>query len=61
LVLIHVSTDWNRGGLELICGKKKTHELHFEAESVSMSELLLAIKSQIITERPEFFLQGESM
>jgi ubiquitin related modifier 1 len=52
------------GGLEILCGKKKNHEITIDDakdEGIPMTDFLQKIKDTIIKERPDFFLQGNKV
>ncbi|XP_050372824.1 ubiquitin-related modifier 1 homolog 2 [Argentina anserina] len=53
------------GGLELLCDSVKIHkvnvELQKEAEKFTMKDLLAWIRTNLIKERPEMFMKGDSV
>ncbi|XP_057979828.1 ubiquitin-related modifier 1 homolog 1-like [Malania oleifera] len=52
------------GGLELLCDSKKMHkvDVHPEAgEKFTMKDLLSWVRVNLIKERPEMFMKGDSV
>ncbi|XP_021904569.1 ubiquitin-related modifier 1 homolog 2 [Carica papaya] len=53
------------GGLELLCDSVKIHTVNVypqnKAEKLSMRDLLSWVRTNLIKERPEMFMKGESV
>lgn len=50
------------GGLELICGREKVHQVEIpECKSMEMRRFLEFVKDNVVRERPDFFMQGDSI
>ncbi|CAA6663376.1 unnamed protein product [Spirodela intermedia] len=55
----------NVGGLELLCRSTKVHHVDVElkpgADGLIMKDLLCWIRTNLIKERPEMFMKGDSV
>ncbi|XP_062156766.1 ubiquitin-related modifier 1 homolog 2-like [Alnus glutinosa] len=53
------------GGLELLCDSVKVHNVDVDvqngAEKLTMKELLCWVRNNLIKERPEMFMKGDSV
>ncbi|MBA0714898.1 hypothetical protein Golax_013840, partial [Gossypium laxum] len=53
------------GGLELLCESVKIHNVNVDlpkgADKLSMRDLLAWVRTNLIKERPEMFMKGESV
>ncbi|KAL5792513.1 hypothetical protein ACOSP7_001107 [Xanthoceras sorbifolium] len=53
------------GGLELLCESVKVHKVNVdtpnEAEKLTMKDLLSWVSTNLIKERPEMFMKGDSV
>ncbi|XP_059152772.1 ubiquitin-related modifier 1-like isoform X2 [Physella acuta] len=51
------------GGAELLCGNIKKHDIHLPKQDSKwqIKNLLLWLKDNIIQERPELFMQGNTV
>ncbi|GJW58538.1 ubiquitin-related modifier 1 homolog 1 [Tanacetum coccineum] len=60
-----VAVDSLEGGLELLCNSVKIHsvdvDLPAEEKKLTMKHLLAWVKSNLIKERPEMFMKGDSV
>ncbi|XP_069975074.1 ubiquitin-related modifier 1 homolog [Penaeus vannamei] len=50
-----------RGGAELLVNNVAKHAVNLEGPKWSMAQLLKWVKDNLIEERPELFLQGDSV
>ncbi|KAM0949075.1 putative Beta-grasp domain superfamily protein [Dioscorea sansibarensis] len=61
---MHLTLEFG-GGLELLCESIKIHEVDVKPKSgedkLIMKDLLAWIKTNIIKERPEMFMKGDSV
>uniref|UniRef100_A0A1J3EUP3 Ubiquitin-related modifier 1 homolog n=1 Tax=Noccaea caerulescens TaxID=107243 RepID=A0A1J3EUP3_NOCCA len=53
------------GGLELLCDSKKIHKVNVDlpngADDLTMKHLLSWVRTNVIKERPEMFLKGDTV
>ncbi|CAA7016944.1 unnamed protein product [Microthlaspi erraticum] len=53
------------GGLELLCESKKIHKVNVDlpngADDLTMKHLLAWVRTNVIKERPEMFLKGDTV
>ncbi|KAG7189738.1 hypothetical protein KM043_017403 [Ampulex compressa] len=49
------------GGAELLFDKKKRHEVDLPGDEWTLKGLLFWIKDNLLSERPELFLQGDTV
>lgn len=50
------------GGLELLFDKQKSVEVEFaEQKEIPLKDLLVHIRDNLVKERPEFFMQDDSV
>ncbi|XP_003702102.1 ubiquitin-related modifier 1 [Megachile rotundata] len=49
------------GGAELLFDKKKKHEVNLPGDEWTIQKLLFWIKDNLLKERPELFLQGDTV
>ncbi|KAI3464461.1 hypothetical protein Pfo_021124, partial [Paulownia fortunei] len=53
------------GGLELLCNSVKIHEVHVdpqaEGNKITMKHLLSWVRTNLIKERPEMFMKGDTV
>ncbi|MCL7022094.1 hypothetical protein MKW94_014967 [Papaver nudicaule] len=51
------------GGLELLCESVKTHNVDVDltSEKLTMKDLLSWVRTNLIKERPEMFMKGDSV
>ncbi|WOL10014.1 ubiquitin-related modifier [Canna indica] len=61
---MHLTLEFG-GGLELLCGSVKTHSVDVKSEpgehELKMRDLLSWTKSNLIKERPEMFMKGNTV
>ncbi|EFN60306.1 Ubiquitin-related modifier 1-like protein [Camponotus floridanus] len=49
------------GGAELLFDKKKRHELNLPGDEWTLKRLLFWLRDNLLTERPELFMQGDTV
>ncbi|XP_066592523.1 ubiquitin-related modifier 1 homolog [Prorops nasuta] len=49
------------GGAELLFGKKKRHEVTLNGSKWTVKQLLFWLRDNLLTERPELFLQNDTV
>ncbi|XP_030511451.1 ubiquitin-related modifier 1 homolog 2 [Rhodamnia argentea] len=53
------------GGLELLCNSVKIHNINIEtpkgAQQLAMRDLLVWVQNNLIKERPEMFIKGDTV
>ncbi|XP_072742957.1 ubiquitin-related modifier 1 [Anoplolepis gracilipes] len=49
------------GGAELLFDKKKKHELNLPGDGWTLKRLLFWLRDNLLTERPELFMQGDTV
>ncbi|KAM0732751.1 Ubiquitin-related modifier 1 [Formica fusca] len=49
------------GGAELLFDKKKRHELDLPGNEWTLKRLLFWLRDNLLTERPELFMQGDTV
>ena len=49
------------GGLEYLFGKQKRHTIEFEKEKVAIRDVLIFMKENLLKERLELFMQGDTV
>ncbi|XP_050447316.1 ubiquitin-related modifier 1 [Cataglyphis hispanica] len=49
------------GGAELLFDKKKRHELDLPGDEWTLKGLLFWLRDNLLTERPELFMQGDTV
>ncbi|XP_070164460.1 ubiquitin-related modifier 1 [Polyergus mexicanus] len=49
------------GGAELLFDKKKRHELDLPGNEWNLKRLLFWLRDNLLTERPELFMQGDTV
>ncbi|KAJ0981360.1 hypothetical protein J5N97_009615 [Dioscorea zingiberensis] len=61
---MHLTLEFG-GGLELLCKSVKIHEVDVDTKSgedkLTMKDLLSWIQANVIKERPEMFMKGDSV
>ncbi|KAI4389154.1 hypothetical protein MLD38_001410 [Melastoma candidum] len=61
---MHLTLEFG-GGLELLCDAVKIHDVHVEppvgSEKMTMRDLLLWVQKNLIKERPEMFIKGDTV
>ncbi|KAL6223398.1 hypothetical protein ACLB2K_006785 [Fragaria x ananassa] len=62
---VYIQEPFISGGLELLCNSVKIHNVNVElqnsAEKLTMKDLLAWIHTNLIKERPEMFMKGDSV
>ena len=49
------------GGMELLFGKKKSHQIHLPFLTLTIGNLLFWMKDNILTDRLELFMQENTV
>ncbi|XP_020289514.1 ubiquitin-related modifier 1 isoform X2 [Pseudomyrmex gracilis] len=49
------------GGAELLFNNKKRHEVNLPGEKWTLKQLLVWLRDNLLTERPELFMQGDTV
>jgi len=49
------------GGLELLFNKVKLHTIEFEEKQIQFTKLLIFLKDKLLKQRPELFLQNNTV
>ncbi|KAK8565860.1 hypothetical protein V6N12_059406 [Hibiscus sabdariffa] len=61
---MHLTLEFG-GGLELLCESVKVHNVNVDmpkgADKLTMKDLLAWVRTNLIKERPEMFMKGESV
>jgi len=59
-IIVHIEFS---GGLELLFGKVKKHDVSFAVDSnaLTLADILKYISKNMIKERPEFFMQKDTV
>ncbi|XP_002960558.2 ubiquitin-related modifier 1 homolog 2 [Selaginella moellendorffii] len=50
-----------KGGLELLFGSVKCHEVELDSNEITVEKLLVWIRENLLKERQEMFLKGKSV
>ncbi|EPS72076.1 hypothetical protein M569_02690, partial [Genlisea aurea] len=62
--IMHLTLEFG-GGLELLCDSVKIHEVNVdlpeEGQKLSMKQLLSWVRTNLIKERPDMFMKGDTV
>ncbi|XP_032663722.1 ubiquitin-related modifier 1 [Odontomachus brunneus] len=56
----HLTIEFG-GGAELLFDKKKRHEVDLPGVEWTLGQLLVWLRDNLLTERPELFMQGDTV